>query len=110
MGLILDGACGECGYEVRDLRLGGSHAQIAAHDVSAYELFRAACCQQVQSVLVYLGQGLPDARCEGCDQPLPLAPEQRYRVATLKGEAFGGHGCPRCARPSLTFVAKDRFV
>ena len=55
MGLLLSARCNDCDYTEEELRLGGSHAQIGAHDVSAYELFSVTCCQQVQSILVFLG-------------------------------------------------------
>jgi hypothetical protein len=90
--------------------LGATHAQIAAHDVSTYELFAAPCCGEVQSVLVYMGTPYPEASCEGCKAPLSLGPETRYRVATLKGEVYEGHPCPRCQAPELRFVPGESFL
>jgi hypothetical protein len=110
VGLVLTAAC-PCGYRREGLRLGGTHAQIAAHDVSHYELFLAGCCREVQSVLLLLGQPLPAAAaCERCEAPLDLATAIRYRVSTLKGERLTGHPCPRCGAPELDYEVVDRFV
>ena len=109
MGLFLTAQC-PCGYERGDLRLGATHAQIAAHDVSTYELYAAPCCGEVQSVLVYMGAPLPDAPCERCAAPLPLSAPTRYRVATLKGQVMEGHRCPRCQAAELRFVPGESFL
>mgnify|MGYP001199448757 CR=1 FL=1 len=109
MGLYLSAAC-PCGYTRQGLRLGATHGQIAAHDVSHYELFLARCCREVQSVLVLLGQPLPAASCERCQVPLDLAGAQRHRVSTLKGERLEGHICPRCEAPRLGYAVTGRFT
>jgi ribosomal protein S27E len=109
MGLILTARCGACGHEQTDLALGATHAEIAAHDVSTRELYEAPCCQVVQSVHLLMGQPLPDVDCAECGERLPLAAEQRYRVATLKGEVFSGHRCPACGASELAFEQTDSF-
>lgn len=110
MGLILDAACGACGYEGRDLRLGGTHAMIAQHDVAAHELFATPCCREVQSVVCLLGQEYPEARCETCGDAFRPDPARRYRISTLKGERLSGHACPRCGEPRLEFSVRGKFV
>ena len=110
MGLILDAGCDGCGFSRADLRLGATHGQIAEHDVNTLELYGALCCGTLQSVRVFMGQPLPEVPCEACGVNLTLAPETRYRVATLKGEVLGGHPCPACGAHRLTFVATGRFT
>lgn len=109
MGLFLSAHC-PCGYQRDELRLGATHAQIAAHDVSTWELYTAPCCGEVQSVLVYMGAELPTAQCERCQAPLPLDRASRYRVSTLKGQVYEGHTCPRCGTPRLRFEPGDTFL
>ena len=108
MGLVLEARCGGCDFAQGDLKLGGSHAQIAAHDVSHYQVFPAACCRRLQSELILLGQPLPDVACAACAAPLPL--DRPYRIATLKGEQWDGHTCPACSDASLTFARVETFL
>ena len=110
MGLILSVRCVGCGYEADGLRLGGSHEQIAEHDVSAYELFASPCCKQVESVRVLLGARYPEAECGSCAQSFEPTQETRFRVSTLKGEVFSGHSCPRCSEPRLEFSPIETFL
>lgn len=110
MGLFLQASCKACGYERGDLRLGGTHAQIEAHDVSCFELFRSACCKAVVSIKVLHGFAYPETKCEECGTSLDLSTETRYRVATLKGENFEGHACPKCAADSLRFTPTGKFL
>jgi hypothetical protein len=110
VGLVLTATCDSCAYERADLRLGATHAQIEAHDVSTRELFRAVCCKQVVSVLVLHGGSYPETPCEECEDRLDLSAETRYRIATLKGEVFRGHPCPSCASTSLRFEPTGKFV
>lgn len=109
MGLHLSAAC-PCGYRREGLRLGATHEQIAAHDVSHYELFLTPCCREVQSVLVLLGQPLPAGACARCQAPLDLSAATRHRVTTLKGERLSGHACPRCGEARLAYEVTGRFV
>ncbi len=110
MGLILRASCAACGYARDDLRLGGDHGQIAAHDVSHWELYRLPCCGEVESVLLHLGAPPPEVACARCGAQAALGRETRYRVATLKGEALTGHPCPRCAAATLAFERRGKFV
>lgn len=110
MGLILNADCGSCGFTRSGLRLGATHEQIGQHDVCARELFAAACCSTVVSVLVYLGQPYPDTSCEDCEAPLPLNAESRFRISTLKGEVLDGHACPGCGKASLAFQRTGSFT
>jgi len=110
MGLVLTATCEGCGFQQPDLRLGATHAQIAQHDVCHRDLYRASCCNRVQSVLLYLGQPLPEVACEGCGQALVLTAETRYRIATMKGEVLEGHACPGCGSQTLSFQQTGKFV
>ncbi len=110
MGLILDARCGACGYAREGLRLGATHAQIEAHDVSHLEVHAAPCCRALQSVQLFLGAPPPTPPCEACGQAFELAPERRYRVSTMKGEVLEGHPCPRCQARTLTFVRAGKFL
>lgn len=110
MGLILDARCDRCGFACEGLRLGGTHAQIEAHDVSHLEVYAAPCCRTVQSVQLFLGAPLPTPPCDVCGQGFELAPERRYRISTLKGEVLEGHPCPRCEARGLVFERKGKFV
>ena len=109
MGLILDARCDACGFAQSALKLGATHAEIATHDVNTLELFSAPCCKAVQSVRVLMGHPYPETPCEGCAKPLPLAPDQRYRIATMKGEILKGHRCPSCGADRLSFESKGSF-
>lgn len=109
MGLILDARCDACGYARAGLKLGATHAQIAAHERSHHEVF-APCCQELQSVLVVLGEPWPQPPCERCGQPVTLAAERRYRISTMKGEVLTGHPCPRCGAKSLRFERAGTFI
>ncbi|RMG08796.1 MAG: hypothetical protein D6731_21015 [Planctomycetota bacterium] len=109
MGLILDAACAACAFRAGGLRLGATHAEIGQHDVCTRELYLAPCCARVQSVRVFLGRPLPEVSCEECARPLPLRPEHRYRIATLKGEVFRAHPCPRCGARALAFSPQAEF-
>lgn len=108
MGLVLEARCGDCDFAQGDLKLGGTHEQIAAHDVSHYQVFPAGCCRRLQSVLLLLGQPLPEVDCDACSDRLALV--KHYRVSTLKGEQWSGHTCPACAAESLTFERVDTFL
>lgn len=110
VGFVVDARCHDCGYAREDLRFGATHEEIGQHDVCTRELYRAPCCGEVQSVLIYMGQPLPERACEGCEATLDLGLELRYRVATLKGEVWSGHPCPRCAEAALEFRPRDKFV
>lgn len=110
MGLILDARCDACGYARPGLRLGGSHAQIEAHDVSHLEVYAAPCCRDLQSVHLFLGAPLPTPPCEGCGQAFELTSERRYRISTLKGEVLTGHACPRCEARTLAFARAGTFL
>ncbi len=90
--------------------MGGSHAQIEAHDVSCFELFRSDCCKAVVSIKVLHGFAYPETQCEDCGERLDLNPETRYRIATLKGEIFAGHTCPKCGDASLDFTPTGKFL
>lgn len=107
--MYLEARCA-CGYARSGLRLGATHAQIAAHDVSHYELVLAACCGEVQSVLVRLGQPPGQASCERCARPIELAAAARHRVSTLKGERLEGHRCPRCGEQALGYTRAGSFL
>lgn len=109
MGLYLEARCA-CGYAREALRLGGTHAQIAAHDVSHYEVFLAPCCRELQSVLLRMGQPLPATPCDRCGAPLPLEKAHRHRISTLKGERLAGHPCPRCGETRLDYRSTGSFV
>lgn len=110
MGLFLKASCPACGYQRGGLRLGATHAQIAAHDVSTFEVFRATCCDELQSVLVYMGQAYPSTCCDRCQLPLKLDAETRYRISTLKGQVYEGHVCPRCQAAELRFEPGESFL
>jgi DNA-directed RNA polymerase subunit RPC12/RpoP len=110
MGLILDARCDACGYGRDGLRLGATHAQIAAHDRSHHEVFAAPCCREVQSVEVVLGAPWPEPPCAGCGRPFTLVTERRYRISTMKGEVLSGHACPRCDARSLRFERAGTFI
>ena len=110
VGLFLQATCDACGYERAELRLGGTHAQIEAHDVSSFELFRSFCCKAVVSIKVLHGFPYPETQCEECGQSLDLSTSTNYRIATLKGEVFEGHACPRCAADSLRFSPTGKFL
>lgn len=109
MGLFLEARCA-CGYSRQALRLGGSHAQIAAHDVSHYEVFEAPCCRELQSVLLRMGESPPATGCDRCGAPLPFAKEHRHRISTMKGEKLDGHRCPRCGEARLGYRSTGSFV
>lgn len=110
MGLVLDARCDDCGYARDGLRLGATHAQIAAHDVSHLEVFAAPCCRDLQSVHLFLGVPWPQPPCERCGAPVTLVPERRYRISTMKGEVLQGHPCPRCEKKTLRFVRRGTFI
>ncbi len=110
MGLILSAGCSSCGFSRDGLRLGATHEQIGQHDVCARELFAAACCSTVVSVLVYLGQSYPETPCNSCETPLALTPDTRYRVSSMKGEVLAGHTCPACGEPLLAFEKTGSFT
>lgn len=110
MGLLLSARCEACGYARDGLRLGGTHAQIEAHDVCHLEVYEAPCCRALQSVELFLGAPLPTPACEGCGQTFSVTPERRYRISTLKGEVLGGHACPRCRAAALSFARAGTFL
>jgi hypothetical protein len=110
MGLFLDAACSACDYRRAGLRLGATHRQIEQHDVCTHELYRLSCCGEVQSVLIYMGQPLPELDCATCGVALDLAVTPRYRVATMKGEVLEDHPCPRCGESRLGFSRRGKFV
>ena len=110
MGLHLSARCAACGYAREGLELGGSHAQIEAHDVSHFEVYAAPCCRALQSVQLFLGAPLPTPACEGCGQPFELGAARRYRISTMKGEVLTGHPCPRCQATELAFETTGKFV
>ncbi|MCO5171130.1 MAG: hypothetical protein M9894_32910 [Planctomycetes bacterium] len=109
MGLVLDATCDACGYACAGLRLGATHAQIEAHDVSHLEVHAAPCCRDLQSVQLFMGAPPPEPPCARCGRPFPLVAEGRYRIATLKGEVFSGHPCPRCGARALMFTRVGDF-
>lgn len=110
MGLILDASCDACGYARQGLRLGATHAQIEAHDVSHFEVFAAPCCQDLLSAHLFLGVVWPEPPCDRCGKPVVLAQERRYRISTMKGEVLTGHPCPRCAARALQFTRAGTFL
>jgi hypothetical protein len=110
MGLILEASCDACDFHTDDLRLGADNAQMSAHDRSSQELYRTECCAGVQSVEVFLGFPPPEVPCARCGGPLRLTDETRYRVATLKGEAYAEHPCPACGAKQLGFRPTGKFI
>lgn len=110
MGLILDARCDACGYARPGLRLGATHAEIGAHDISHQEVYAAPCCRALQSVRLFMGAPPPTPTCDDCGRPFELAPERRYRISTLKGEVLVGHPCPRCAARALAFTRAGTFL
>jgi ribosomal protein S27AE len=109
MALLLDAACGACGFARPGLKLGATHAQIDRHDIEHHELFPTPCCKDVVSVVVLLGQPWPAPPCERCGVTLAAEP-RRYRIATMKGVALEGHACPRCGAARLAFEKKGTFL
>lgn len=109
MGLLLDATCDDCAFARPGLKLGATHAQIDRHDIEHHELFAVPCCRDLQSVVVLLGQPLPEPPCATCGAPLQLRPEARLRVTTMKGEVLEGHPCPRCAARRLRLTVRETF-
>ncbi|MEZ6188962.1 MAG: hypothetical protein R3F62_28650 [Planctomycetota bacterium] len=111
MGLTLAARCAGCGYSEDLLQLGATHAEIAQHDVCTREVYVVPCCTRLASVLIFMGQPLPeDLPCPHCAATLDLGACSRVAISRLSGVQLEGHACPRCAAPELAFAERGRVV